>query len=295
MLDLIIILICLLIIYLLKDDFNEYFIDNTLDVNVPEKKENIPIIKQPKKNINTNNKIIEKKMRNPHFIDLKYHTEYTDVLTAINDMAPNQKRVFNLMCMPVTELKINKREVNKLISDFIKEFNIFLNKLPDHRIASTGWDEKLFDPKIKSGWDKFRHNLGLPDSLYDTNYDNSKNVYLIDYFDVKKVGILNNLVLDEIRYTMKIILQKYNVVDQIVLSLSLVGSKNNSQIIIEEFSVIGFLTTETLYNGLNYSSFGNIDDGNFVRDSDIINELLRKDRERIKNSIIRSSMTDNFN
>lgn len=292
-----IILIVIVVYYIQKNDSDEKFNNNDKESKQIINQKILPNLQNNKEIIKKQNKKKSKKcvdhielnQQNLHFVDLKYHTEYTDVLTAINDMAPNQKRVFNLMCMPVIEMKVNDYETNKLVKEFIEEFNIFLNNVQDSRIANTGWDEKIEDPKIQSGWDKFRNNLGLSHSLYEKNNNTEKKVKLINFDEVKKVATTN-----EIRYTMKLILQKIGVNDQIVLSLSLVSSKNSKKIIIEDFSVIGFLSDQTLYNGLTYTSFGNLDDGNFVKDSDIISELIRKDRERIKKSIMRNAITDNF-
>lgn len=233
----------------------------------------------------------KKRSINPHFVDIKYHPDYTDVITAMNDMAPHQKATFNLNCMPVKYTKFSNYEISKLISEFVHEFNKIILQLPNYRTANTGWDEYIPDPNINSGWDDFRKSMNLNPSLYSNA--KTKKVYLVQYNNVTKQQ--TDI---ETKYTYDLILQKKDSSDQIVLKVSVVQPNGSDKLIIEEFSVIGFLNKlPSSFNSPdenNFTTFDSLEKDTITKTSDIISELLRKDKRQNEETKYRIAITDNF-
>lgn len=203
---------------------------------------------------NNSSNIIKEKL-NTNLVDIKFHNDYRDVIVAINDLVASRRQRFNLANIPIKYSEPDANEVKLLVNDFIAVLNTDLRgSVPELRNANSGWDEPSAEPQFPggSGWDKVQKSLGLSNSLY---YDPAKKapVRLIAIQKVQKYETE-----DEIKYAIKLVVQKANTDDQMVLQCSFVQDKrplrdeNNffetknidMKIVIEDVYVIGYLSND---------------------------------------------------
>lgn len=187
----------------------------------------------------------------PYLIDSQYHNDFTYLLTAIKNLTPRKEHIFNSGVLPIQQKKGTKQEVSKMIKDYVDALNVDIDNMSTTLNENSGWDEKIKQKNVKSGWDKFQENIGFP-KLWRDGADKGK-IYLIDIVDVYRQSTD-----DEIQYTIEFILGQKNVSDQIVLSGVFVknirGLKDennfnnrkpiNIPVIIENMYVVGFLTNK---------------------------------------------------
>lgn len=196
---------------------------------------------------------LTKQQINPNLLDVQFHNDYRDVITAINNLVPEQKQLFNLPNIPVVYSEPRPSEVKNLISDFLHVLNVNLAKeVPDVRNKNSGWDEAITDPRIESGWDKVQKGLGLLPSLWNDPAGKSQ-IKLININYVQKYETD-----DELKYSCDIIIQKAGVDDQMILKTSFVQDKrplrdeNNfflsknvdMKVVIEGVFILGYLSHE---------------------------------------------------
>ena len=190
---------------------------------------------------------------NPNFLNLQFHNDYRDIITAINNLVPEKKQKFNLANIPLKYSQPEVSEIKDLITDFIYVLNDNIkNEVPNVRNIDSGWDEAIPDPNIVSGWAKAQAVLNLPASLYEEPVGRNK-VNLIKVRQVQKYETD-----DEIKYSIDFVIQKDNVSDQMILKGDFVqdmrplNDENNffinkkikTQVIIEDIFVIGYLSKE---------------------------------------------------
>lgn len=237
---------------------------------------------------------------NHNFLNMQFHNDYRDVLTAINNVAPDQKQMFNMGNIPVRTSfpSTSDREARQLITEFIKELNKNIKtEVSDYLTSNSGWDDLAPQKREKSGWEKEQEALGLPGSIYSQPAKRAK-LRLIKIDKVQKQETES-----EIKYTSKIIIRKKNVQDQMVLRVSFVIPKKNiderklfeqthtlghldnyvtdnplhdtnkgldnetltnSDVIIEEVFVVGFLSTDRV-DGIGAANLDDDDNYNFQR------------------------------
>jgi hypothetical protein len=195
--------------------------------------------------------VVTKEPINKNFIEIKFHNDYRDVMTALNNLVPDARQRFNLANIPLVYSQPETDEVKLLVKDFLHVLNEnIMTDVPSYRNPNSGWDEAIPDPNMKSGWDKIQDSLGLPESLYN---DPAKKgpVKLISISLVQKYETD-----DEIKYAVDMVLQKVNVEDQLLLKASFVQDKrplydeNNFfvtknlqlKIVIEDVYILGYLS-----------------------------------------------------
>lgn len=203
---------------------------------------------------NTNDNLLKKNKLNDNFINIQFHNDYRDVITAINNLIVDEKVLFNLANRPLQYSEPPIDEVIDLVHNFVSIMNTNIHSIvPNERKINSGWDEAIPDPNIKSGWAKMRKSLNLPESLYD---DPSHKSFL-NLIDIQKIQKYETE--DEIKYKIKMILQKQNVDDQIVITATflldkkiikkeeLFFKKNKNidlNVIIEHIFVDGYLSND---------------------------------------------------
>ena len=177
----------------------------------------------------------------PFILNIKFHNHFRDIMTAIDNMLPVQKEIFNRSNIPISYSSADYKTIKLIALDFIVTLKNQLKRLPDERNSNSGWDEALPDPNIKSGWDKFTNNIGIPSSLYEQPAKN-ENIYLIDIFNNEK-----HETEDEIRYITTLIVGKETVDDQILIKIAVVLDKRcntgkKQKVVLEEINIIGYLS-----------------------------------------------------
>lgn len=233
---------------------------------------------------------------NLNFTEIQFHNDYRDVITSFNNVAPAQRQIFNLEYSPVT-FKVLKGfdEVKRLIKYFVSSVNANIDKEPEIYDTTGGWDNYKPEKKVKSGWDKQMEALGVSTSLYDEPKLKSK-IKLVAINRVEKFESDN-----QVKYVCFLFLQKLNVTDQMVLSVSFVLDKNDVNldrdlfklenepipVVIENIFVVGFMTKDMSPNHLNSSidKFYHYDELNndttdIVDNKTIMKQLLEKYKQK---------------
>lgn len=213
-----------------------------------------------------------------NFVPAKYHQDYIDVITAFNNLSPNQRQVFNINNVPCKVSKnVDLDKVEKIISDFINNVNNEIKEhVPSVRSVNSGWDENLPEPQIMSGFEKVQKQLGLPISLYNKPIMKT-NIKFISYAGVVKYETEN-----EIKYTCEIVISKGKVKDDLVIQVSFVLVKGlaKEQVILEDITVLGFNTSQGLEVNRVLSDdlyrFDSLDKNNVISREEIAGELMKK-------------------
>lgn len=245
---------------------------------------------------------------NPEYIEVQFHNDYRDVLTAFNNIAPSQKQIFNqanipvLFTTPLSQSKKDTETVTDIVKDFVNEINYNIkNEVGDYRNGNSGWDEYLEDPKFKnSGWEEHMEKLGLPKSIYPEAAKQSHVTLLkIDHIEKYETD-------DEIKYVIYMFLAKDKVEDQIVVKLTVVLDKrfkneaNDIQkLIIEDIFVLGFLVRKGIgrINQLrdDFYNFKSLDKEGILDQGHIMKELMLKYNQRMSEmNHFTASLDDEF-
>lgn len=271
--------------------------------------------KNNKRSPSKHNKVISAKTE---FIEVQYHADYNDVITAINDLTP-QKELFNLGFLPVVETEPNRGNVKSLVKLFLRKINNDITQnVQEYLHTNSGWNDMGKRRREKSGFEEQMEELGLPGSLYAEPAGKAR-VRL-----VKVDKAIQSTTEDQIRFTIYIIIQKENVSDQMVLRIHFFmeredlgnndrddranfftkGLKDendneineNQIVIIEQIFVIGFLTDSGKpktrmdkfheYEGINYEN-GMIDQEKVIK----MMLIKHKERENELNAFLNT--TDN--
>ena len=257
----------------------------------------------------TKSKKRHQRIPNKYFLNMQFHNDYRDILTSINNVAPDQKQLFNMGNIPV---KTSYPNINSTIEQIVNTFIIELNNnikndIRDVLNINDGWDVSAPQKNIESGWDKQQKLLGLPSSIYNKPAKKNK-IYLIKIDKISKQETSA-----EIKYTFKLILQKKNVNDQIILRVSVIIPFNtkderklfdnnnftsnqsidmlSNDIIIEEIFIVGFLSNDhmddipgpiSIYGGNNtdLNNFDNLNINKITTNKEILNELYKKNNEK---------------
>jgi hypothetical protein len=230
---------------------------------------------------------------NEHYVEAMWHTDYRDIQNAFELITPNNKQLFNLCALPVEQVsEVPITDTRYLVTKFIKEVNKTVkNKVSDTLSANT-WIDNMPQEKIKSGWDKQQEALGLPPSIYNEPAKKAPiKLVKIDHAEKYETE-------KEIRYSLFLIIQKKNAKDQLVVKINFVVDKNDinmdrdffsksknsfkTTVLIEEISIIGYLTTNDFGERTKQDDFYKFDaitDGRMFSQEQIIKELNRKKSE----------------
>ena len=233
----------------------------------------------------------------PNYLNIQFHNDYRDVLTAINNIIPKKRQRFNLASIPIKYSEPPPAEIKQLMKDFIKVLNVnILEEVPNVRNKNSGFDELIPNPTIRSGFEEAQKPLGLPRSLYEDPACKAM-VRLIAVERVQKYETE-----DEIRYVIQFVLQKMNVNDQLILKASFVQDKRPLQdednffvtknidmrIIIEDIFVIGVLSDEGpidtqqqfQINKEKYFDYNKLEENQLTDPKYIQKMLMKRYRER---------------
>jgi hypothetical protein len=199
--------------------------------------------------------------RNNEFIEIQYHQDYNDTITAINNLT-SQKELFNLGFLPVKETVALPAHTKQLVDLFIKRLNTEIrSNVSEYLHPNSGWGDMGKRPREKSGFEKQQEELGIPGSLY-TEPASKAPVRLIGIDKAEQ-----HRTDDQIRFIIHIIIAKPNVQDQMVLRVHFFMEKgdlttprddranffdnkmdydpdspDNHTVIIEQVFVTGYLT-----------------------------------------------------
>jgi hypothetical protein len=152
-------------------------------------------------------------MVNSDFVEIQYHKDYNDTITAINDLTPN-KEMFNHGFLPVRESDPDMQNINELVELFMGMLNQDVqNNVSEYLHTNSGWNDMGKRKRIKSGFEEQMEELGLPGSLYNEPASKAP----VNLIKIDKAEQYNTD--DQIRFIAYIVVQKENVKDQMVLKV----------------------------------------------------------------------------
>jgi len=241
-------------------------------------------VKMRRKNINIH---VQKLHLNKYFIETKFHTDYRDVISAINEIVPDQKQmlgkqIFNEYNYPITKETAITTESQNVAKEFVGYLNnVIDDKVTEFRTNNTGWDEPLLDCPEESGWEKSQKMLGLPSSIYPNPVGKS----FINFVQVMSAE--KQMMDKEIRFILKIAVQKIKSPDQLVLTISLAQPTNNESetaVRIENIDIMGFLTdygeTEVMGDGGDFYDFAQLDKNTMIDNNTLMETLIDKNLQK---------------
>jgi len=268
------------------------------------------IKKKRTKNKKNKNKIKKNDDNMYFFRQEQFNNNYRDTLTAFNNIAPDQKPIFNIANLPVSTSNLQNDDpvVTKLVGDFIKQLNYNVKtQVTDRLNENSGWDEKMQGPNEKSGWEIAQTQLGLPSSIYE----NPAKKCSVKIIEIK--GVQKETTEGETRYRINVILKKKNTNDKMAIRLHFITSndddecgkryindgvinqnanvnKSNNVVVIEEIAILGFFIFESEPNLSQHSNkvqtpnddFFNFDDlnNNDITDQKFIMKELKDTYKR---------------
>lgn len=240
---------------------------------------------------------------NTEFVEMQYHNDYNDTITAINNLTP-QKELFNLGYLPVRQIIPDPRNINSLVGLFMDKLNFEIkNNVQEYLNVNSAWTDMGKRRREKSGFETQMEELGLPGCLYNEPAVKAPLILV----KVDKVEQSNTN--DQIRFTAYIIVQKVNVRDQMVLQVNFFmeredlgvnrddrdnffskGLENqtnkvdpNQAVIIEQVFTLGYLTNETKHKTKmdkfhDYKKIHRTD--GTINQEEVIKTMLIKHKER---------------
>jgi len=250
--------------------------------------------------------IIKEKL-NPNYLDIQFHNDYRDVITAINNLVPEKRQRFNLANIPLNYSEPRSEEVKLMVNDFITVLNENLKTFSGVLNQSSGWDEPLVQAKPESGWNKVQKSLGLATSLYNEPAAKS----LVKLVAINKVQKYETD--DEVKYAINLVIQKLNSEDQMVLKGSFVQDKrplndeNNfflsknieMRVILEDIFVTGYLSNDGVDTRQQYDhdkekfyEYDNLEQNNMTDPKYILKMLDKKYMQRSNEMNNFTSMLD---
>lgn len=151
--------------------------------------------------------------RNNDFIELQYHRDYNDTITAINNLTP-QRELFNMGFLPVKQSVPDQNNINELVELFMEKLNGEVkNNVSEYLNPNSGWSDMAKRRREKSGFEQVMEELGLPGSLYNEPATKAP----VKLVAIDKAEQFNTD--DQIRFVIYLIIQKENVRDQMVLKV----------------------------------------------------------------------------
>lgn len=230
----------------------------------------------------------------PYFVEMQFHNDYRDVLTAFDCVVETGRPLFNRSNQPVNSVALKKSEIKNLLRAFVKTLNRNIkNNIKNEANLDYGWKNVIPNKTVKeTGWEKQMIALGLPPNIYDeTAKKSSVRVIRIDRVDRFETE-------SQIRIDIYMIIQKINVSDQMVLKVSFVMDKNDLNadrdffknnpdidlnIHVEQVAIIGYLTDQSYGSTKNYFdfySFENVEKDNIMDQHEIFRQLRKKYADR---------------
>jgi len=184
---------------------------------------------------------------NPYFVDIQFHNDYRDVMTAINNIVSSKNpKLHKFDNCPNTfqKTKIDICEVADMIADFIDALNEnIVIYVPQYRNKNSGWDEMVPDMNMESGFDRVQRKIGAFPKLYDDPA--LKNCVKL----ININGATKYIQDDFTKYECEIVIQKNNVNDQMIIKIDFVllngqypNPEKDINVIIENIFTIGYLS-----------------------------------------------------
>ena len=240
---------------------------------------------------NKNNQIDNNEQVLPYFVEMQFHNDYKDVITAFDIMVETGRQIFNRSNLPVSVKELIPSDAGIMADVFITQLNdVISRRINDYADIENGWKNIQENKQIESGWEKQMKQLGVPDNLYDKGAKKALiKLIRIDKFVLSTTDA-------QTRYDIFMIVQKDNSYDQMVVKVSFVTDREDMNtdrkffkddmtvdlnVHIEDIFVIGFMTNHS-YGSQNVSmrqdfyTFDNVEKDGMMDQEEIIKQLKKK-------------------
>jgi hypothetical protein len=227
----------------------------------------------------------------PYFVEMQFHNDYKDVITAFDIICESGRPVFNRSSEPVKFTPLEPSQGGQMIDVFMTQLNtIMKDKIKDIVSMENGWNNIQENPSVESGWDKQMKKLGVPSNIYDKGTRKA----VIRLIKVDKVDMFETD--SQIKYDIYCIIQKDGSYDQMVIKVGFVMDKSDMNedrnfftddktvdlnVHVETVFVIGFMTGHS-YGSQNknvrqdFYTFENIEKDGMMNDEEVIKQLKKK-------------------
>lgn len=317
-------------------NINNPFVDglsqSQLGTKIPDNSQILSKPKKPLKYYNIIDNVLDEKGNkkstninckklNKYFISSQFSDNYRDVMTAINDICPNQKKLFNLQMLPVTTTLYDPKkepplEIMKLVIQFISQLNAVIKKLPESQEIINDYNNYLpltsqMNKYVKNkGINQFYNSINTDFSLYPDTPMNSP-VELIKILSAEK-----QFTESETKYIISFVVEKIikSVTEQMKITAHFIlendplegenlfndieNTSFNRTVAVEYIFIDGFFSNKfnknfecygnddadknnTLCDMGKYSSFDNLNKNTMMSDHEVIKELNKKNREHM--------------
>ncbi len=238
------------------------------------------------KNINSTNYSVL-----PYFVEMQFHNDYKDVITAFDIICESGRPVFNRSSEPVKFTPLENNQGGQMIEVFMTQLNDTMkNKIKDIVSMENGWQNIQENPSVESGWEKQMKKLGIPSNIYDKGTKKA----VIRLIKVDKVDMFETD--SQIKYDIYCIIQKDGSYDQMVIKVSFVMDRNDMNddrnffndnktvdlnVHVESIFVVGYMTNHS-YGSQNknvrqdFYTFENIEKNGMMDDAEVIKQLKKK-------------------
>jgi hypothetical protein len=227
----------------------------------------------------------------PYFVEMQFHNDYKDVISAFDIMIETGRQIFNRSNLPVSIKELNSADSIKMTNVFIEQLNdVLKRRINNHADVENGWKNIQENKQIESGWEKQMKKIGVPSNIYDKGALKSKIILIrIDKFVMSTTD-------SQTRYDVFMIIQKDNSYDQMVLKVSFVTDREDMNtdrnffkddktvdlnVHMEDIFVIGFMTNHS-YGSNNVSmrqdfyNFENVEKDGMMDQTEIMKQLKKK-------------------
>ena len=197
---------------------------------------NIPISTTRYTRDSKNNKMYKPYKLNKYFLQTQFNDSYRDIMTAFNNVAPDQKKMFNIQMLPVTTTIFNPEKMPpfdciKLVDLFVNNLNKEIMKLPQSAEILNDFNNYLpltsrLNKYVKDkGINEFYKEIGVNYNLYADTPPNSP-VKL-----VRITGMEKQYTEEQTKYVVTFVLKKIlkSVSDQIKITVSFVYKNDQGE------------------------------------------------------------------
>jgi hypothetical protein len=238
------------------------------------------------KNINSTNYSVL-----PYFVEMQFHNDYKDVITAFDIICESGRPVFNRSSEPVKFTPLENKQGDQMVEVFINQLNIVMkDKIKDIVSMENGWQNIQENPSVESGWEKQMKKLGVPSNIYDKGTKKA----VIRLIKVDKVDMFETD--SQIKYDIYCIIQKDGSYDQMVIKVGFIMDRNDMNedrnffndnntvdlnVHVESIFVVGYMTNHS-YGSQNknvrqdFYTFENIEKNGMMDDAEVIKQLKKK-------------------
>ena len=268
-----------------------------------------------------NKQNINCKQLNTYFISSQFSDNYRDVMTALHNISPNQRQLFNLQMLPVTTTLYDPAiepplEIMKLVVQFLTQLNKEIKELPESQEILNDYNNYL---PLTSQMDKFVKNRGINSfyngletdfSLYpstpinspvelikilssEKQFTESETKYVIS-FAIEKII---KSVTEQMKITTHFIIQNDPMEGENLFS-NIENTNFNRTVAVEYIFIDGFFSNKfnknfdcygndssdkknTLCDMGNFYNFDNLNKNTMLSDHQIIKALNKKNREHM--------------